>query len=237
VTNFLQLQEDAQMCLLCSEQLVNVNVVQYRKMRMQSEIDFSALYQTQRNGRGGAGIMVEMPRYETVNPNSPGPERMLLIDLLCVEEPNTNMEPTSGTEVSAEELADFVLEELGDIGIEGIGELYPDRKTITPAQDLDAGLVGYRVTMVVWDVREKRVRVPLPSIAEDAGLVTLTNQAGFEDANIFWTQDGTFPGEANPGAVKYTGPFDASAISRVRWRAYQAGKLGSFVGQVVNPNV
>lgn len=237
MTNFLQLQLDLLGVLENSESLQNNFCILYRKFRQDSEIEFSALYQTIRNGRAGCGLMVEMPRFEVVAPNSPGPERKLLIDVLIVEEPNMNMEPTTGTEVSAEEAADFVLEECGDLGIEGIGETYPDQRTINPAHDIPDGLIGYRVTLVVFDDREKKTRVPQPTITENAGTITFTNQAGFEDADIFYTQDGTFPGEANPSAVKYAAPFDASQIEQVRWRAYRKGNTGSFVGQVINPNV
>lgn len=232
MTNLVQLQDDVTQALLSNEALVNVNIINYRKLRLQSEVDLSALWLTPRNGRAGAGIMVEMPTFEVARPNLPGPEGELVIGCACVEEPNLNFEPASGTLLSAEELAQICLDILHGYLIEGAGGLYAEKTAIRPMEEFP-GMVAYRASVRMRQPREQTVRVAIPTITEEELHIELA--CATEAAEIYYTQDGTFPGPSNPGAVKYEEAFDMTG-EVLRWAAYKSGLTGSHVGQARNPN-
>lgn len=230
--NFVQLQEDVAQALLSCDLLASVNVAQYRKFRLQSEIDWSALWQTVRNGRSGCGVLVEMPTFDVVHPNLPGPEGSFKFSCAVVEEPNLNLEPSGGTLLSAEDVAQIVLETLHQLVIDGTGSFYAFGRAIQWTDDFGGGLVAYRVTLEMRCPRTPRAQVAIPTILEAAGLVTLTcTTAG---ADVFYTEDGSFPGPSNPGAVKYAAPFDVSGLeapASVRWAGFKEGMNMSGVGR------
>ncbi len=232
--DLVQLQNDLTFAMQCAERLANVNIVQYRKLRLQSELDGSTVWLTDRNGRSGCGILVEMPEFHAVDANVPGPQGQISVSFAVLEEPNLNFASATGTLLSAEDVAQIIQDELHLGHFEGLGEFYCQGKSLAPANEFPPGIVAYRVTLNLRVAATQTARVNLPDISEAALSVTLTNTT--DGADIYYTLDGTFPGPANPGAIKYTVPFDATGAAEVRWAAYKAGMVGSFVGQVTNPN-
>ena len=228
--NLVQMQADAAGALLSDDRLSAVNVVQYRKLRAQSEVDASAIYAVPRNGRAGAGLLVEMPTLVVPKPNLPGPSGQFVVTLVALEEPNMNQEPTLGTMVAAEDIAQIVLEILHGLVIEGVGALYADERPIVPADEFP-GLVGYRITLRLATLRPQMERVATPSIAEDALNVTLACTTA--EAAIYYTQDGSFPGPGNEAALIYANTFAMSGTV-LRWAGYLDGMVGSNVGEAVN---
>ncbi len=230
--DLVQLQEDVTMALLSDSRLAAVNVIQYRKLRQQSEVDASAIYAKPRQGaQAGAGVLVEMPTMQVTEPNLPGPSGQFLVTCVVMEEPNQNMTAEAGTQIEAENIAQMVLECLHGLMFEGLGSLYSDDRPITPTEEWE-GLVAYRVSLRLRLTSDPKQieRVPVPTIQEQALQVTLKAVAG---ADIYYTTDGSFPGPGNPDATKYQNPF-AMQGAVLRWAAYKAGMVGSNVGEAMN---
>jgi hypothetical protein len=91
--DFVELQEHLYYGLLSESLLSNINVVLYRKLRLGSEINLDAIWQTPRNGKAGCGILVEMPALRVLHPNVSGPPGSLEISCAVLEEPNSNFSP------------------------------------------------------------------------------------------------------------------------------------------------
>jgi len=203
-------------------------------LRLQSELELSAVWQTPRNGGSGAGIISEMPTFEVPHPNLPGPDRELVISFAVLEEPNLNLTPSVGTGLCAEQISEILLDNFHGYIIEGVGSLSAAKDAIKPANEFP-DCVAYRVTFKTRAARKQTDRVQLPAIQEVSGLVTLANNT--EGATIYYTLDGGFPGPSNPKASLYSAPFDTSAVACIRWSAYKSGLNSSNVGQTLNPNV
>jgi len=249
MNDFVQLQEDLTQGLLCESALQYINVVQYRKLRLQSEIDWSAIYAAPRNGRAGCGIVVEMPTFEVLHPNVSGPVGNLVLSCVVLEEPNLNADPATGTQMSAEAVSKFILDsshqwEIGGVGvmaavreaIRGLWRTEDLRGVVAPGSLRDAiwdaqrfeGLVAYRVKLQMQAAGRPVARASQPTAQQQQAEVTLA--CATEGAEVYYTTDGSFPGPGNPRAAKYRGPFQASG-SVVRYAAYRGGMFRSGVGR------
>ncbi len=228
MTNFVQLQEFLTQSLLANAALENVNIKSWRKLRLESEVDLSTLWLTPRNGRSGAGILVEMPEFTVPHPNLPGPEALLNCPIAILEEPNINLTPGIGTMLSAEEIAQLILEILHDYQLEGFSTLYAKGNAIVPADEFQ-GVVAYRVTVQLRLPREQTARVATPTATEAGGNITLA--CATADAEIYFTLDDSFPGSGNPVATRYTDTFAAEVGQVLRCAAYKPGAPGSHVSK------
>lgn len=226
MTDFVQLQEDLYHLLLSAPTLSRVNVNQYRKFRMQSELDFASLWQMPRNGTAGCGVLVAMPEVETAHANLPGPEFVTTVLFSVVEEPNLNFAP-GGTLLSAEEVAQRVAELLhGYAGGNWGGALFAKGPVIAADQEYPDGLLAYRVTLHLRLVRDQVARVATPTATTgEANLTTLA--CSTEGAAIYYTLDGSFPGPGNPVAQLYGAPITPTAGQTLRWAAYLDSLLPS----------
>ena len=247
MNDFVELQEDLTQGLLAEPGLRFINVVQYRKLRLQSEIEWSSVYTTPRNGRAGCGILVEMPSFEVLHPNVSGPVGNLVLSCVALEEPNLNYGPGTGTQMSAEAVSRFILDsshqwEIGGAGVmsavrEAIRGLWRTedlrgvvgqgtlRDAIWDAQRFE-GLVAYRVKLQMQAAATPVARVSPPAAqAQPAGVGLSCATAG---AEIYYTSDGSFRGPGNPRAIKYSAPFQATG-SVLRLAAYKPGMFRSSV--------
>jgi hypothetical protein len=242
MVNFIQLQNDVTLALLASDQLANINVVQYRKLRLQSQVDLSSVYTGVRNGVSGCGILVEMPAFTVDKPNLLGPVGMLEFTLAVIEEPNINMTPatgagaTGGTQLSAEDVAQIIQDELHGLEIAGLVQLWAAPHAIVPIHAYDAacpGTVQYRVHFSMRYNRDQTPRVAMPVPSQAGDTVTLT--CATNGATIYYTLDGTtpVPPPTNPGAQIYTAPVQMVSGQTLRARAFLAGMTGSGVSSAV----
>ena len=233
--NIVNLQDDLYYALLSWDLINTINVMQMRKMRLQSELDFATIYQTPRNGCSGMGIVVEMPTYlMSNNLSGPGPQTELLVTLLVVECAAMNLVQGAGTGTDAESVANLLLTLLHQWLIEGQGELYPQSAPIVPATDCPLGTLGYRVSVKMQHSSPGIMRVTQPSIAIDGSFnVTLTDLSGFPKTQIYFTLDQSPPCSSNPNATLYAGPFPTQVGEVVRWAGWAAGYSPSAIGQAV----
>ena len=233
--NIVNLQDDLYYALLSWDLIKTINVMQMRKMRLQSDLDFATIYQTPRNGCAGIGIVVEMPTYlMSNNLSGPGPQTELLVTLLVVECPPINLVQGAGTGTDAESVADLLLTLLHQWLIEGQGEIYPQSAPIAPANDCPLGTLGYRVSVKMQHSSPSILRVTQPSITIDGSFnVTLTELSGLPGVQIYFTVDQSPPCSSNPNARLYAGPFQTVVGTVVRWEAWAAGYTPSSIGQAV----
>lgn len=235
MTDFVQLQNDLCSAAQALSAFSNLPVLQWRKLRLQAELDMSAIWLSGRNGRSGAGIVVEMPEFDVQHPNLPGPEAFLVLNFLVLEEPNSNFAPSTGTLLSAEQICQLLLEQFHDFQVEGFGTVFASGKVITTVEDFP-GIVGYRVSFRARVPREQTARVQTPVLTEDAGSITMT--CATAGAQIYYTvtpatgtppEAGSFPGPTNPDAKLYETPFTADVGDVIRAAAYLAGAPTSHV--------
>jgi hypothetical protein len=231
MNSFVQLQYDLEQMLLSADALTNTNVVAYRKLRLQSEIDWSSIWTNPRNGRAGCGVLVEMPAFEVQSPNVQGPIGDLVLSCAVIEEPNLNYEPTGGTLLSAEQVCQIILDQAHQWAVVGSGVLYADVRAIADAPEFQ-GLLAYRVRLKLKQSRVQTQRVALPTVSESALTVTLA--CATPGAAIYYTQDGSFPGPSNPGATQYQAPFQQTGQT-LRYCAFCLGFVQSAVGYLFNP--
>ena len=215
--------------LLSTPALDNVNVKQFRKMQIASEIDMKLVYLTPRKGRSGAGLLVEMPEFSVINPNVEGPMATLELSVLCIEVPTINLNAQSGTMIQAEDLAQHVLDTLHLLVIEGMGQL--QGVGITPATEF-RGAVAYRARVRLMNPRGQTVRsgYVTASFANDACTLTATAD------EIFYTLDGSFPAKTgNPKSQLYSEPFSVESGDVVRTASYSTNKTISAVKKAIAP--
>ncbi len=233
----VQIQEDLTYGLLSWDALDRINVVQERKLRMRAsedaDVDVSSVWTTPRNGRSGCGVLVEMPTIEVAHVAGPGPQLILVVSLLVLEQPDENMSPTKGTLLDAETVARLGLRFLHGWFLASKGEIYPQRQPIQPASEDWPGLIAYRVACGMFLVDEGWQRLSTPTVSEAGLLVTLTPPGDHPDAVVYYTTDDSLPGSGTPGAVVYTEPFAVPSGTVVRFGAYKEGYLPSAIDRVV----
>jgi hypothetical protein len=238
MNDFVKIQEYLTQGLLCEETLGAINVKQWRKLRLQGQIDESVIALEPRvpagsdaphAGRSGCGALVEMPSYEVVHENISGPPGLITASVLVLEEPNLNFAPETGTQMSAEEVAKFIADSTHQWVIGGSGIFTAVRKTIEPADEYP-GLVGYRTKLHMQAPRNLLTRCAPVTVTEVALNVTLASAT--EGAAIYYTLDESFPGPANEEAVLYAEAFDMEAGQVLLVAAYKSGCLRSNVGRL-----
>lgn len=247
-TDLVRIQEDLAQGLLSEPALACIHIVPYRKLRLRSEVEWSAVYTTPRQGRAGCGVVVEMPSFEVPHPGVPGPVGNLVLSCVVVEEPNLNCDPAAGTRLSAETVAQFILDSSHQWEIGGVGVMSAVKEAIRGlwrTEDV-RGMVGQgSLREVVWDAQRYhglvayRVKlqmqaagVPLPRVATpaaQAGGLEVTLTCATAGAEIYYTLDAGFPGPGNGAAVKYQAPFTLTGAG-LRYAAYKPGWVRSHVG-------
>lgn len=224
--DLVKLQEDWTHKLLSEPALNRINVVQLRKLVIESQIDFKLLTKTARNGRLGCGAVIEMPTFSVPSASAPGPQGAFDLTVLVAEMPLLNMSAASGTLQSAEEVAMRIVEIGHQFFMRDTAEFIAGKQALEPAE-FEKGHIAYRVRFSFLHAPTPAARVAVPAIAEAAGTLTLT--CATAGAAIFYTTDDSFPGLGNSRAVPYTDPFLVEPGTVVRVAAYLDGMSGSDV--------
>ena len=233
--DMLRLQSDVAGALASCDLFDPVHVVERRKLRLQSELEFVAFLTGKRagaDGRAGAMVSVDMPVFTVPDPNISGPQKLVVMTLTVLEHDAVNM-GTSGTQVPAETWANLALDFLHHwMPRAGVAITAADT-AIAPAGEFKQ-LIGYTVAVRLPRFRSAFARVKQATISVATGTATITNHSDNSDAVVWYTTDGSYPADKNrlPAAtsVHYTAPFAVVAGQEVRWAAYKAGMFPSSVG-------
>jgi hypothetical protein len=229
------LQEDIFYALMSRQELLSVNVKQFRKMVIQAEIDMKLVYLTVRNGKSGAGILVEMPTLTVNKPNVSGPVLEVDFSVLVMEQPTINMTAASGTLLSAEEICLLVAETLHHLSL-GTGSLRAMPNAITPATEY-RGVVAYRCHVGFTSATAPMPRTRELQIVNTSGSVAISC-SNDPTAEIRYTLDGTLPASGNggnPQSKAYQSPITVASGTTIRACAYAAGKIGSSIATLTIP--
>jgi hypothetical protein len=236
MTDFVTLQNDIYYALLSRDKLATINVKQYRKMVIQSELDMKLIYLTIRGGANGAGILVEMPTLTVNKPNVVGPVLEVEFPILVMEQPTINMQQNGGTMISAETICQTVLETLHHFSL-GQGALRTLPTAVTPATEY-RGVIAYRCHLGFTSAGAPTQRTGLVQLSMNADLATMTCNAD-PTAQIFYTLDGSFPTSTyggNPQSQLYqNSPVSAPSGTVIRACAYVGGKIGGSLVTAVFP--
>lgn len=183
-------------------------------------------------GKAGLAILVLPPDGEVPNPDSPGPQLELVIQVRVFENVLIN-DGDGGTQMEGEACALHVLNTLHLFNRSG-QTLYADKRAIREVDDEEQNLGGY-----AWDIvfRQpvscgKTIRTAPPTITLAESLAVLTSEDG---AAIYYTTDGSAPAPSNAAATLYAAPFEAELGSSIRAAAFKEGKAGSNITQRAVP--
>ena len=237
VTNFVKFQNFVAHYLSSYNALDNVNIVtRARLLADESRLPDQTLaaevlaYITPRNGRVGAGVIVEPPGFEVGHPNLPGPEGDLTLELLILEDRITNLSPAEGTQLPADQICQTIMDALHWEQFEGFGQMFCDRSAMVPAKDF-APLDAYRIKFRLRMPRSQTAKVQPPVITENSGVITLACLTA--GAQIYYTTDESFPGRSNAAATLYDAAFPADVGTVINAAAYLDGMTPSHMIQAI----
>ena len=232
----VQAQYDLLGVLLCAPALANVNVKSYRKMRLQQELDFGSLLTQGRNGKAGAAVLVAQPTAASHTQNADGPILNWLFPVICFEQPDINF-GQFGTELSAEELGQIVMDALHKFPDEKTGQFSVDGSLRPETEFVLPGVIGYRVDFQVVGKSTQTPRVGPVTVTLGGGTATLS--CATAGAAIWFTTDGTFPvsdaGGGQPDTNLYSAPIATHSGMTLRAAAYLNGYNNSSVRYIVVP--
>lgn len=230
--DLVQLQDDLFGLLMSCPSLSTVNIVQERKFLTQSEINLDTVWSTVRNNRSGTGILIEMPTVEVPGKQTPGPQQSIRPSFVVFQNGDAALTPDTGSGLYAETICQLVLDALHMEELQGIGTLYAIDRTIEPARDYNF-INAYRVFLFLKNAAANQTQRCAPvTITNNAGTITLA--CATSGAEIWFTQDGSFPTHSravdpvsdatiNLSSTLYTAPFVVAVGTVIRATAYATG--------------
>lgn len=240
-TNFIQFQNFVAHYLCSYNALDQVNIITRERLLVSAAEDERTAdgnlaaevlaYVTPReggDGRIGAGIIVEKPGFDVTAPNLPGPEGDLTLEILVLEDRITNLGPTEGTQLAADQICQTIMDALHWQQFEGFGQMFCDRNAMVEARDFQP-LSAYRLRFRLRMPRGQTAKVAQPTISETENQVTLA--CATADAEIYYTIDESYPGRSNPAAILYDGPFPVELADVINAAAYKEGLTPSHMIQ------
>lgn len=244
MTDIFQAQQDL-FAMLCSDAaFATVNIVNERKLIVDSTVQFDAIWLTPRNGRSGNGVLVREPKLNFKSPGAPGPLFTITFPVQVFQAGDAALLPDVGGGFTAPQLAIAVVNALHQWQVDGLGMIAFDGNAYAPVYDYD-GLNCIEVTPTVQISGSAPTdRVGVPIISGDAAAVAITSATA--EAEIYYTTDGTFPtapgavdpvsqAPLNAGSTLYSAPFAATAGTIIRACAYQTGLRASSVRKFTVP--
>jgi hypothetical protein len=203
--------------------LATVNVKSYRAMRVSQELDYRTMLTSGRGGKVGAAVIVLMPEAAGRTPNVTGPILQWNFPVVVIENDSLNMQADQGTLISAEEIAQMVLDALHHETDTGLGTFTVAGTAMRPESGfVFPGCLGYRLNLLLSVGKTTQTARVAPVAAAVAdGLCTLT--CATASSSIYYTTDGTFPGASNAAATLYSAPFAVTAGQVVRAAGYKSG--------------
>ena len=232
LVDFVGLQHDLLHTLLSTPALSQVHCIEERELLLQSEVEISAIWMTPRNGALGAGSVVEMVKARVNEPNVSGPVFDLEIGCVAIEERNLNGTVGTGTLLTAEQLAQLVLDALHLYSIDGIGTLRAVGIEAAPDWiDPDSGIIAQRARLVVKNPRRQTARAGRVGVQLSNGLYSLVPPAGAAEVYFTlatandagqWPEPGApMPSNTADGAMLYAGEsFSLASGQIVRAQAF-----------------
>lgn len=200
-----------------------VPVTLERKFIIQRDVELDTLWQTNRNGRSGNGLLVEMPSTRVRSPNVRGAPENITLGIVCFQNGDAALTPETGGGFQAEILSQVIKDLLHLQVIGGIGTLLAEASE--PAREYDF-INAWRRTFLITSTeaqQTERCASPIVSIADGEATLTCATAA----AAIYYTLDGSTPHDPaltetisgqllNPQAQTYAAPFAVASGQTLR---------------------
>jgi hypothetical protein len=158
--------------------------------------------------------------------------------LSVLEEPNINQTTGTGTLIFAEDIGVYLLRLLHQFALAQDITLYAKGRCLTPNRDYK-DIRGVDVELQYKFVPtglNPCATVPISFTPLGGPLDQVTLSCATEGATIYYTTDGSFPGQANAASQVYSEPFDVTSGTQIRAAAYLPGTLvGSPVWEETAP--
>ena len=175
-------------------------------------------------GPVGAGLLVEMPGFTVNSPKVRGSPATWDINIVAMEERNTNFLAGTGTLITSEQYAELCVDIFQLAYIFPYGTLTVKQNAISPAHDwmqIRPGIVAYRTSFEATVGRKQSTPTLAAQPMIAGGMCTINVPDGLSVA--YYTTDGSMPvsSNSNPnnpagvGATIYTAPFAVTSGTTV----------------------
>ena len=226
MTNIVQIQKDLHELLLSYPGLSKINIVLFRKMQIESQVNMSLVYLNKRMGFSGAGVLVEMPVASGNDSSVKGPILEWAFPITAVEMPLMSFQSGVGAALSAEDIIQLILDCVHLYADDAVGTFQVDKSAITPVTNWP-GCVGYRAMFRIKAKNTQTTRTGQVLITQTGAQVTIACALD-PTAEIRYTVDGSFPGRVgNPQSQIYAGALDVESGQTIRAVGWMDGKNNS----------
>jgi hypothetical protein len=223
------LQADAFARLESEDFFSDIVILEQRRGVLASEVETALTTLNQQSGKKiGACVIVQMAEIESGGGQGRRPDNAAILRIEVVTLPLIN-DSTDGTQKQAARIALNVRDSL-HLYFSGLTRttLHEAPRPITPVEEPEEGEVSYIVTMHADFSTGRRQKVATPSGSAADGELTLA--CATEDATIYVTTDGSYPGPANESAEIYTTPITLTEGLVIRAGAVKSGCCPSNTG-------
>ena len=239
--NLLQIQKDVFGLLMSAPQLAAVNIALEQKFILQSELQKDSIWQVNRNGKSGDGILIEVPQIESGGNNVSGPPQIVVLSFVSFQNGDAALTPGTGGGLFAEEVEQFILDALHLQSFGKFGTIQVEGKFSVPARDYP-GVNARRLTLKIKPLATKQTPRTAPITIAVDGNNNATLACTTPGVKIVFTLDGSFPSDPavaidplsvtvanpngtsiNPASQVYSVPFVLQPGQTVRAAAYLAG--------------
>ncbi len=229
---FSDLQNDLCCPLLADEYFADINVIDYRKADMLSELEMALSPLSAKAGKLGVVVLVlPLVISDTFVEGSNMLPRQCRVTYRVLENPLVNF-GTDGTRKSALSVCSRIGRVLKHYVLEGLAKnLVPDAQFIVPVED-EFAPVAYEVAFTCLEEVDQNVaQCDRPQMTIVGGNV-LHMSCSTPDATIYYTLDGGYPHPTNPNGFTvrtYDAPFTIEGEFLIRAGAFKSGYLPSSI--------
>lgn len=197
-TKFIRRFQDHVVCkLLASSRLQYVSINSERQQVQLAPASRVAPHLAGRNGKVGSGILVRLPSADPADADMPGVQMDCLMWLDIINKDDLALTLSNGSGLTAEEVLAIVWQLLNQWLNQGIGSGNVFVDGFDAIED-QKGAYGYRV-----QIRLRGAENPPPKCAAPTGSIaagTLTLSCSTPASTIYYTTDGSLPGNYTPPA-------------------------------------
>ena len=217
--------------LLASTRLQYVSITSMRHQVQLKPEQRTAPHVAGRNGKVGIGVLVNLPVADpSADADVPGAQMDSLIWLDILSNDNLNFGLSNGANVSAEEVLAIIWQLLNQWLNKGIGSGNVFVDGFDAIED-KSGAYGYRIQVRLRMATDQPDRCSAPVGVINAGTLTLT--CATAGAAIYYTTDGSMPGNYAPPAsypantsLAYAGPVNVAGLASGTTILFSSAKAG-----------
>ncbi len=203
----------------------DITVLSEDKGVIESDIERALSTLNEKAGKLGAVVIVYSPEESAGDPDMPGPESKISINVRVLETPILNRDTGSGgTGKPWSRIGRRVKSLLHHFDVGNRNELvYAGGERVIVDESTNG--FDYKFSFSAYD--GIRPKVATPSISGTISSVSISCVT--PSSVIYYTTDGTYPSSANEDANLYSAPFTVDSGTEVRAAAYLDGYQGSNI--------